>query len=69
MLNWLKEYREATSQTHYFFLTLVVYGIVLLVTTVYVYARLDFVRSYKTTPSTQHTQKNHDSTTSRILQK
>jgi len=51
MFKWLKEYRQATSQTHYFFLTLAVYGLVLLATTAYVYARLDYVRSY---PTAQH---------------
>jgi hypothetical protein len=56
MFKWLKEYKESTSQTQYFFLTLAVYGIALLVTTVYVYARLDFVRSYKTSPTAQHPQ-------------
>lgn len=58
MFKWFKAYNGATSQTQYFFLTLVVYGIALLATTVYVYARLDFVRSYKTTPTTQHPQNN-----------
>lgn len=54
MFKWLKAYHQATSQTQYFFLTLAVYGLMLLVTTVYVYARLDYVRSYKTTPTAQH---------------
>lgn len=56
MFKWLKAYNEATSQTQYFFLTLAVYGLALLATTVYVYARLDYVRSYKTTPTAQHPQ-------------
>ncbi len=56
MFKWIKAYSEATSQTRYFFLTLVVYGIALLATTAYVYGRLDFVRSYKTTPTAQHPQ-------------
>lgn len=69
MFNWLNEYRKASAQTHYFFLTLAVYGIAMLVTTVYVYARLDYVRSYKTNPTTTHPQSNYDSSTPRVLQK
>lgn len=48
MFKWLKEYNEASSQTKYFVLNWLVYGLALLITTVYCYARLDYVRSYRT---------------------
>lgn len=48
MFTWLKQYNEASTQTKYFVLNWLVYGLALLITTVYCYARLDFVRSYKT---------------------
>lgn len=51
MFKWIEEYKEAKSQTKYFILNWLVYGIAIIVTTVYCYARLDFVRSNKTPPS------------------
>ena len=48
MFKWLKEYNESSSQTKYFVLNWLVYGLALLITTVYCYARLDYVRSYRT---------------------
>lgn len=48
MFRWFKEYNEASSQTKYFVLNWLVYGLALLITTVYCYARLDYVRSYRT---------------------
>jgi hypothetical protein len=45
---WWRQYNAATAQTRYFVLNWIVYGLALIVTTVYCYARLDFVRSYKT---------------------
>lgn len=47
MTNWLEDYNEATPKTKSFVLTWIVYSLVLLITTVYCYARLDYVRSYK----------------------
>jgi hypothetical protein len=47
MFKWLKEYNEASSQTKYFVLNWLVYGLAILITTVYCYACLDFVRSYR----------------------
>lgn len=48
MLEWLKEYGEASPQTKYFVLNGLVYGLAIIITTVYCYGRLDFVRSYRT---------------------
>jgi hypothetical protein len=45
MLNWIREFKEATAQTKYFVLTWAVYGIAIIASTVYCYARLDYVRS------------------------
>lgn len=47
MLKWLREYDEASPQTKYFVLNSLVYGLAIIITTVYCYARLDFVRSYR----------------------
>ena len=47
MNNWLKQYSNASSQTKYFILNWVVYSLAMLITTVYCYGRLDFVRSYQ----------------------
>lgn len=48
MTQWIKQFQEASYQTKLFFLMAAIYGVSLLVTTVYCYARLDYVRSYKT---------------------
>lgn len=53
MFKWLKEYNDSSSQTKYFVLNWLVYGLAILITTVYCYARLDFVRSYRTPSVTQ----------------
>jgi len=51
MLEWLKRYNEASSQTKYFILNWLVYGLAIIITTVYCFARLNYVRSYQS-PST-----------------
>lgn len=48
MFQWLKEYDGSTAQTKYFMLNGLVYGLALIITTVYCYGRLDFARSYPT---------------------
>jgi hypothetical protein len=47
MLQWIKKFRNASGQTKFFVFNWVIYGIALVATTVYCYARLDYVRSYK----------------------
>ncbi len=69
MFKWLNSYNKATAQTKYFILTLVAYGLALLLTTIYVYARIDFERSYKPEKAAETPQNNYDSSPSRILQK
>jgi hypothetical protein len=54
MFKWIDQYNEATPQTKFFILNWVVYGLAIVITTIYCYARLDFVRSYQT-PSTIET--------------
>jgi hypothetical protein len=48
MFRWLKEYTDSNSQTKYFTLNAIVYGLALIITSIYCYGRLDFVRSYQT---------------------
>jgi hypothetical protein len=54
MFKWLRDYNNASGQTKVFILNWLVYGLAIILTTVYCYARLDFVRSYKTTPDQVH---------------
>lgn len=55
MFAWLKEYGEANPQTKYFVLNALIYGLAIIITTLYCYGRLDFVRSYRT-PSVVETE-------------
>ena len=48
MLGWLKEYNDSNTQTKYFTLNAIVYGLAIIITSIYCYGRLDFVRSYRT---------------------
>lgn len=61
MITWLKRYNEANSQTKYFILNGLVYGLAVIITTVYCYGRLDFVRSYQA-PATIKNEKNTQET-------
>lgn len=45
MIKWLKQYYEASPQTKFFILNWVIYGVAIIITTIYCYARLEFVRS------------------------
>lgn len=47
MFEWLKKYGESNPQTKYFTLNALVYGLAIVITTVYCYGRLDFARSYR----------------------
>ena len=55
MLKWLTQYRRAHPQTQYFIMMFLFYGVMLIASTIYCYARLDYVRSYKT--SSPHVEK------------
>ncbi|MEI8365987.1 MAG: hypothetical protein WCF65_06180 [Parachlamydiaceae bacterium] len=48
MFKWLTSYNKSTTQTKYFVLNWLIYGLALIITTIYCYARMDFVRSYRT---------------------
>lgn len=56
MFKWVAQYRGAKPQTKYFILNWFVYGLVIILTTVYCYARLDYVRSDHR-PPTEDTKK------------
>ncbi len=49
-MKWWDVYWNAPRKVKYFYLTWLVYGLVLILTTLYCYARLDYVRSYQTKP-------------------
>lgn len=53
MLKWIEQFKESSFQTKFFIFNWVIYGVVIVYTTVYCYGRLDFVRSYKVPPSKQ----------------
>lgn len=54
MFKWLKQYQAASPQTKYFIFNWIIYGLAIIITTVYCYGRLDFVRSYKTPTNEMH---------------
>lgn len=47
MIKWIREFKEADSKTKYFAFNWAIYGIALIASTIYCYARLDSVRSGK----------------------
>lgn len=47
-------YIEASYETKMFYLMAILYGIALIASTIYPYARLDYARSYNQTASTEH---------------
>jgi hypothetical protein len=56
MLNYIKNFCNASAQTQFFVLNWIVYGLAIIITACYCYARLDFVRSYPTGPTTKQHQ-------------
>lgn len=47
MMQWLRSFQEASPQTKYFILTWFAFGLALVLSTLFVYGRLDYVRSDK----------------------
>lgn len=47
MIQWLMQFKSASRETKWFVLNWLLYGVLIIATTVYCYARLDYVRSYK----------------------
>lgn len=45
MMQWFKNFRDANPQIKYFALTWFIFGLALFLSTLFVYGRLDFVRS------------------------
>jgi hypothetical protein len=49
MMTWISQFIHSSRETKWYFLNWFIYGILIILTTIYCYMRLDFVRSYKTT--------------------
>jgi hypothetical protein len=47
MIQWIRKFQASSRQTKFFIFNWVIYGVLLLITTLYCYGRLDYVRSYK----------------------
>lgn len=56
MLKWIRQYRDSPKEIKIFTINWLIYGLVIIITTVYCYGRLDFVRSYHNTVPTTHTE-------------
>lgn len=57
MLKWIEDFKNANSKTKSFVLNCIIYSLVIIVTSIYCYARLDFVRSYDKNKSSQESSK------------
>jgi len=44
-MKWFEEFKESTKQTKYFILTWVFYGLIIVASLIYSYARIDYVRT------------------------
>ncbi|MEI8124257.1 MAG: hypothetical protein WCG42_00700 [Parachlamydiaceae bacterium] len=64
MFKWLKLYNDASPKTKSFVLNWMIYGLTIIVTAIYCYARLDFVRSYRTPAAIEADQKSKKNTES-----
>lgn len=51
MIQWIRQFNQANAQTKYFILNWVIYGLAIIISTLYCYGRLDFVRSYQSPSS------------------
>jgi hypothetical protein len=54
MLRYYQQFKDASPLTKYAILALIIWSIPIVMMTAYSYGRLDFVRSYDTTQSTEH---------------
>jgi len=59
MFKWIASFQRADREMKWFILTWVIYGIAIIATTVYCYARLDYVRSYEAAPGKVEIKNNH----------
>jgi len=57
MSSWIKQFNAASRDTKLLIVTLALFSFGIVFTTLYCYARLDYVRSYKTAPITTVNQK------------
>lgn len=53
--SWISAFNEADRETKWFVLNWALYGFIIIVTAIYCYARLDFVRSYEALPPASET--------------
>lgn len=49
MVDWTTEIKK-DPHTRYFYINWILYGVMLVATTIYCYGRLDYVRSYRAPP-------------------
>ena len=55
MFQWIEDFMNASAQTKYFVLNWIIYGLVILLSTLFCYGRLDYVRSYAKHQQTTNT--------------
>lgn len=53
MMTWIQQFRRANPKTRWFIFNWAIYILLMIVTTIYCYARLDYVRSYALKPTTE----------------
>lgn len=51
MIRLIEDLKNASPKTKNFILTCFIYGFIIIISTVYCFARLDFVRSNRTSPT------------------
>ena len=47
MFAWIKSFKQSSTQTKWFIFNTILHGSIIILTAIYCYARLDFVRSHK----------------------
>jgi len=47
MLTWIKSFKQSSYQTKWFIFNAILHGSIIILTAIYCYARLDFVRSHQ----------------------
>lgn len=55
MLTWIEQLKNASTQTKWFVFNCFIYGLIIVASTIYCYARLDSVRSGSATPPSTKT--------------
>ncbi|NGX58342.1 MAG: hypothetical protein K940chlam3_01249 [Chlamydiae bacterium] len=47
MIKWIQDIKNSSNKTKWFYFQYVIYFLLMIATTIWAYARLDFVRSYE----------------------